>query len=135
LTLEEVDARVRSLAAHREVAIVEGAGGLLVPVGPDWTMADLARSLGLPVLIVARAGLGTVNHTLLTVSEARRNGLDVHGVVLNGRADDSTPTNQELIESFGEVPVLARIPWIEGEFGSDELRRLDLALIEGEVRV
>jgi dethiobiotin synthetase len=125
LELDEAVARVRELARH-EVTIVEGAGGLLAPVGPDWTIGDLAAELGLPLVIVARAGLGTVNHTLLTVAEARRLGLEVVGVVLNGRADESTATNPELIESFGDVRVLAEIPWLEGEITAERLRALDL---------
>jgi dethiobiotin synthetase len=128
LGLEEVAARVRELARH-EVTIVEGAGGLLVPVGPDWTIGDLAAELGLPLVIVARAGLGTVNHSLLTVAEARRLGLEVAGIVLNGRSDESTAANPELIESFGEVHVLAEIPWLEGEITSERLRRLDLDVL------
>lgn len=63
--------------------IVEGIGGLLVPLGPKLLVADLAQALGLPLLIVARAGLGTLNHTLLTLEAARRRGLRVAGVVLN----------------------------------------------------
>jgi dethiobiotin synthetase len=98
------------------VLLVEGAGGLLVPVGERWTIADLAARLALPLVIVARAGLGTVNHTLLTVEAARQRGLQVAGVVLNGRrrdSDRSADTNPELIESYGDVPVLAVVPWFE----------------------
>ena len=137
LELDEVCGRVRALARH-ELTLVEGAGGLLVPVGPDWTIADLASALGLPLLIVARAGLGTVNHTLLTVAEARRLGLDVIGVVLNGHgrgSDPSVETNAELIESFGDVSVLARIPWLDGEITTERLRRLDLDLVKEEAHV
>jgi dethiobiotin synthetase len=126
LELDETAARVRALGDRHDMALVEGAGGLLVPVGPDWTIGDLAGALGLPIVVVARAGLGTVNHTLLTVSEARRLGLVVHGVILNGREDRSTETNAGLIESFGDVRVLAQIPWLEGEITAARLRRLDL---------
>ena len=126
LELGETAERVQELAARHEVTLVEGAGGLLVPVGPDWTIGDLAARLGLPILVVARAGLGTVNHTLLTVAEARRLGLDVRGVVLNGRGDLSSGTNAELIEAFAGAPVVARIPWLEGEITAGRLRELDL---------
>ena len=85
LELDAVAAAVESLAARHDVLLVEGAGGLLVPVGESWTIADLAVRLSLPLVVVARAGLGTVNHTLLTVEAARRRGLQVAGVVLNGR--------------------------------------------------
>jgi dethiobiotin synthetase len=118
---------VRHVAAGRDVVLVEGAGGLLVPIAEGWTIADLARALGLPLLVVARPGLGTVNHTLLTLRAAAELGLSAAGVVLNGKADDaSVPTNAELIESFAGIPVLGRLPWHEGELTSASL----LALIE-----
>jgi dethiobiotin synthetase len=126
LELEETAERVQVLAARHEVTLVEGAGGLLVPVGRDWTIGDLAARLGLPVLVVARAGLGTVNHTLLTVAEARHLGLDVRGVVLNGPSDLSSGTNAELIEGFAGVPIVARIPWLHGEITAARLRELEL---------
>jgi dethiobiotin synthetase len=126
LDLDDVVSRVP--VGDDACAIVEGAGGLLCPVGPDWTIADLAKQLSLPVLVVARAGLGTVNHTLLTVREATRRGLDVAGVVLNGAGDESTATNAEMIEWFGGVRVLARIPWFTGGPTSQDLAELDLDL-------
>jgi dethiobiotin synthetase len=128
LDLEEVAARVRGLAMRHDFTLVEGVGGVLVPVGPDWTVADLASDLALPLLVVARAGLGTVNHTLLTLAEARSRGLDVAGVVLNGPGDGSTETNAELVESFAGVPVLARVAWLEGELTPERLADLDLHL-------
>lgn len=126
LKLDEVVARVRALAGRHELVLVEGAGGLLVPVGLAWTIADLAAALGLPLLVVARAGLGTVNHTLLTVAEARRLGLEVAGVVLNGRGDAGAETNAELIESFGGVLVLDRVPWLGGGITPERLGDLPL---------
>jgi dethiobiotin synthetase len=123
---------VRHVAAGRDVVLVEGAGGLLVPIAESWTIADLAVALGLPVLIVARAGLGTVNHTLLTLRVAEAEGLVCAGVVLNGNGDDaSVPTNAGLIESFGGVPVLGRLPWHEGELSSASL----LASVERHIDV
>ena len=107
---------VAELARRHDVLVVEGAGGLLVPVGEDWTIADLAGWLGLPLVLVARAGLGTVNHTLLTLEAARARGLEVAAVVLNGRSaetDTSADTNPELIERFGGVAVCS-VPWLDG---------------------
>jgi dethiobiotin synthetase len=77
-------------AAGPEVVLVEGAGGLLVPLSESMLMADLAAALDLPLLIVARDSLGTINHTALTVEVARGRGLEVAGVILNG-ADPATP--------------------------------------------
>ena len=67
-------------------------------------------ALGLPLIVVARAGLGTVNHTLLTIEAARARGLDVAGVVLNGESDRSTADNAALVEASSGARVLARIP-------------------------
>src|SRR6266508_518616 len=93
----------RRIAERYEAVIVEGAGGLIVPVGEAWSIGDLAVMLRLPVLVVARAGLGTVNHTALTVFAAQRLGLDVMGVVLNGLRDESSETNARLIERLAVV--------------------------------
>ena len=86
--------------------IVEGAGGLLVPLNERHTMIDLIKKLGFPVILTARSGLGTINHTLLSLRELERNRIEVLGVVLNGL---SNPPNREAIEQFGRVRVLAEI--------------------------
>jgi len=127
----DVIERVRRVGERYEVVIVEGAGGLLVPVGEDWTVADLALELALPLLVVARAGLGTVNHTALTVLTARALGLDPLGVVLNGAGDESSDRNAELIERLADVPVLGRTPLLEGRLTGERLR----ALVEEHVDV
>jgi len=72
-----------TLSARHALMLVEGAGGLLVPFDDETDMADLARTLGLPILIVARTALGTINHTRLTLEAADARGLDVLGVVLS----------------------------------------------------
>ncbi|MGG2198078.1 dethiobiotin synthase [Paenibacillus validus] len=98
--------------------LVEGAGGLLVPLTGDRTVADLALALGLPLLIVARATLGTVNHTLMTIECARSRGLDVAGVILNGyeeENDASLVDNVRMIERFGGTSVWATLPWMPME--------------------
>jgi dethiobiotin synthetase len=106
-----IDETIREAARARsaELVLVEGAGGILCPLGGHRTMAELAAQLGLPVLVVARSGLGTINHTVLTVREARRRGLAVAGVLLNQVTAERTPderTNAALIERLGEVRVL-----------------------------
>ena len=130
--LGEIVDRAELLAARSDVLLVEGAGGLLVPMGEAWTIADLALTLGLPLVIVARASLGTVNHTLLTVRAARSLGLRVAAVVLNSAtpgpgggaepADLSIESNAELIEEFGDVPALGPLPWLGESFGEDAIR-------------
>ena len=117
-------AAVRRVAERYEAVVVEGAGGFLVPVGKDWAIADLAAALGLPLLVVARAGLGTVNHTALTVLAARRLGLEPVGVILNGPGDESSPDNARLIARLAGVPVLGHTPLLEGELTGERLRLL-----------
>jgi dethiobiotin synthetase len=110
IELEPILARAGELAREHELLLVEGAGGLLVPLADDLDVADLAAALGLPLVVVARAGLGTVNHTLLTIEAAKARGLEIAGVVLNGKSDESTAGNAALIEAGSGVRVLAQVP-------------------------
>lgn len=87
--------------------VVEGAGGLMVPATSELMMIDLAIMWGLPVVLVARSGLGTLNHTLLSLEALRARGIAVAGVVLNG---PENPENRRTIEEKGRVRVLAEIP-------------------------
>lgn len=79
---DAVVAAARAAGQGAEAVVVEGVGGLLVPLAPGWTVRDLAAALGLPVVVAARPGLGTISHTLLTVEAARAAGLDVRAIVL-----------------------------------------------------
>ena len=87
--------------------VVEGAGGVLVPLNDTALMVDLIAHIGLPALVVARSTLGTINHTLLTLEALARRALPVLGVVLNG---PPSPANRHAIEQFGRVAVLAELP-------------------------
>jgi dethiobiotin synthetase len=92
------------------VLVCEGVGGLLVPITPGYLVRDLAIDLGLPVVIAARPGLGTINHTLLTVEAARAGGLRVAAVVLTPWPAEPTPmerSNRATIERLGDVAVAA----------------------------
>jgi len=103
----------RELLRRHAALLVEGAGGLLVPLTESRTYADLAWALGMPVLVVARAGLGTVNHTALTCEALRIRGLEVRGVVLNRPtpgSDPSEPHNPAEIERLTGVRVVASLP-------------------------
>ena len=95
--------------------VVEGIGGLKVPIAESYFVIDLIEQLGLPALVVARPGLGTLNHTLLALDALKNRGLPVAGVVINSSADvqdASTRTNPDLIHRCSGVPVLAQIPWL-----------------------
>jgi dethiobiotin synthetase len=105
----------RVLAGRHEAVVVEGAGGLLAPLTDRETFADLAAALGLPVLVVARAGLGTVSHTALTVEALRRRALPVAGIVLNRTApedDPSVPYNAGEIARLTGVAPAALLPFV-----------------------
>jgi dethiobiotin synthetase len=110
INLESILDHAEHLATQGDFILVEGAGGLLVPYAESETGADLARRLALPVVVVARTALGTVNHTALTLREADRNGLDVAAVVLNrvapGPEQPHEATNGDLIERLtGRRPI------------------------------
>lgn len=111
--LSRIRAAFTRLTRDAELALVEGAGGLLVPLAPELLMADLAHALELPVLIVARPSLGTVNHTLLTVEAARRRGLRVAGVVFSRASElagPDEPSNPGAIARHGQVEILGTLP-------------------------
>jgi len=89
--------------------IVEGAGGVLVPINERELMVDMMRQLGLPVLLAARSSLGTINHTTLSLAALRNAGVDVAGVVMIGAPNAE---NRAAIEEFGKVRVVGEIPWL-----------------------
>lgn len=93
ISLETILAAARILARRHDLLIVEGAGGLAVPINEELNMAGLAKALKLPILVIATAGLGTINDTVLTVEYARRRGLSILGVVIN-----LLPRNPGLVE-------------------------------------
>jgi dethiobiotin synthetase len=101
-------AAVRGAALHADAVVCEGVGGLLVPITPGYLVRDLAVDLGLPLVVAARTGLGTINHTLLTVESARAAGLAVAGVVMTpwtSRPAQIEAANRAAIERLGGVPV------------------------------
>ena len=101
-------AAARAAAAGADVLIAEGVGGLLVPITPGYLVRDLALDLGMPVLVAARVGLGTINHSLLTIEAARAAGLRVAGVVMTpwpGRPEPIELSNRQTVERLGRVAV------------------------------
>ncbi len=105
---------VAAATAGADVAVVEGVGGLLVPIAPGYAVRDLAADLGLPLVVAARPGLGTINHTLLTVEAARAAGLDVRAIVLGPWPEEPSVverSNRATIERATgvEVATLARV--------------------------
>ncbi len=110
---EEIDPQrllnaARAAAANADVLVCEGVGGLLVPLSPTYLVRDFAVDLGLPLVVAASPGLGTINHTLLTIEAARAADLAVDAVVLTPWPDEPSAierSNRETIESLGDVRV------------------------------
>lgn len=99
--------RIARSAFGESTWIVEGAGGVLVPLNAGHFIIDLMACLGLPSLVVARSGLGTINHTLLTIEALGRRGVPVAGVVMVGPADRE---NRAAIERYGRTRVVGELP-------------------------
>jgi dethiobiotin synthetase len=118
--------------ARSDIVLVEGAGGLLSPLGDKEYVADLAHDLGFPLVIVARNALGAINHTLLTLRAAQtfRGGLPVAGIILNHPNppgnDSSIATNRREIESRSNKPILAEVFW-KTDYFDRKVNWLDLA--------
>lgn len=117
IPLEDIVEHTRDYISRNEVTLVEGAGGLCVPVTRSYMMADLAVDLDAPMIIVTRPGLGTLNHTVLSLEYARQRGARVLGVVINGfpePADLASATNPAVLRDVFSVDILGVIPHFPG---------------------
>ena len=126
LHLEDLVRAVRGQQGEGKALLVEGVGGWLCPLTERETVADLAAALGLPVVVVARRSLGTLNHTLLTLEAVRTRGLSVAGVVVNETSPPQSlaeATNVEELRRRMDVPLLAVVPF-QAEAGSREVPSL-----------
>lgn len=118
IELEDIVGRYDQLAARYPCVAVEGAGGLLVPVGNDWDMGDLISRLALPVMLVGRSGLGGINHALLTLEALEHRKIPVVALVLNETVSSTSPVQQEqcastvaLLRERIAVPLLGPLPY------------------------
>lgn len=134
--------KARAIIARYQVTFIEGAGGLSVPIDENRTMADIPKALNIPVVIVSRSGLGTINHTVLTVEYAKRRGLRLAGIVMNqdseelAQNDPSRRLNAFIIEKMTGVPIIGIIPSLhnieEGpDLWSDIGQKIALCQFEG----
>ena len=125
IELEPILAAFRRLSADHDCILVEGAGGVLVPISDSLTMLDLMQAFDLPVVLAARTGLGTLNHTLLSLHALRHAAVRVAGVVLVESAatnwGDIETDNRRTLEARGEAPVLGVLPYVEGIETADTL--------------
>ncbi len=136
----DVQAIARSLQRldhDSDVLIVEGVGGALVPLDATHTVIDLARWVGYPVVIVARAVLGTLNHTAMTAAVLRHAGLTIAGIVINGydadvakHEDASVSTNRRWIQAMTQLPILATLPRGEPDTTAPERGQIAPPILE-----
>jgi len=115
ISIDQVVHASQRLAEQHQAVLVEGAGGILVPITGDKTMVDLMEALDLPIVLVTRPSLGTLNHTLLSLAELSRRNLRVGGLVFNqsepGPRGYVEEDNRETLARMGAVPVLADLPF------------------------
>jgi dethiobiotin synthetase len=127
-----------ALAHKYTVLMIEGVGGILVPITKDYSVLDMAKDFGLPVIVVTRPGLGTINHTLLTVKCVLKEGLTVAGIIINyTQPTDGTiaeQTNPAVLEKICPVPILGVFPYIKNVNGMTvekaALKNLNLEMIK-----
>lgn len=114
---EAIEEKLKKLIAKRDIFIIEGIGGALAPLTESYTIADLASQLEIPAVVVARAGLGTLNHTLLTVEALSARQIEVKAIVLNQTApgeDASFASNPEVLDAILlDIPILGPVPYME----------------------
>lgn len=118
IDIDHLFALYQEINSSHDVTLVEGAGGLMVPLLPSFTYADLVRVMKLPVLVVAANKLGAINHLLLTLEHASCKGLSVLGYVLNCVLNDSSlaaETNREVLANLTGVPCLGELPFLDGD--------------------
>ena len=119
---------VEPLGSLDATLLVEGVGGLLCPLTEQALIADLAAALRLPLLVVARMGLGTLNHTLLTVEAMKRRSIPVHGIIFVG---DEVPDTQRTIGEFSGETILGRVPMLQ-RIDAEALREVFAAAFRRE---
>ncbi|MEC4678751.1 MAG: dethiobiotin synthase [Nitrospirota bacterium] len=122
----------RQLSERHEAILIEGAGGLMVPIRADQDMSELAHLFGFPVLLVAQSGLGTINHTLLSLEYGKMRGLSFLGIVLNQsteQRDTSEASNVKIIREKTDLPVMS-FPYIKPKNDDETTISESAALLE-----
>ena len=111
IDIPKIKRHVNSLRKWKDITFVEGLGGVLVPIKKDYFVSDLIKDLNIPCIIIARAGLGTINHTMMTIKILRKAGIKITGIILNGYKGNelSERTNAEVIEELSGEKVIGKI--------------------------
>ena len=124
INIDTIKKSLTSLFEHFDIIIIEGIGGLLVPLSEDKLLIDVIRELRLPVLLVAGNGLGTINHTLLSIEALRSRNIEIIGTIFNNTANDTDDIilkdNPRIVRALSGVEVLGALPYARN---TDLLRR------------
>jgi len=118
--LQRIKGMYDELRGRHQFMVVEGAGGLLVPIAQGILLPELIKLLGLPLIVVARSTLGTINHTLLTLFYCQREGLEVAGLIMSKSTPDADPSeasNARVVAQYSGVPVLGSFPYLRDYAG------------------
>jgi dethiobiotin synthetase len=119
---DRIGTAYRTLSRRHEFMIVEGAGGIMVPLWRGYTFLDLAQALQLPVVIVARPGLGTINHSLLTIAALKERGLEISGIVFNHAREKkdglAEATSPGVVGNISGVPIWGILAYRSRRFGA-----------------
>jgi len=110
--IQTIKDRTKSLQKSYDIVIIEGAGGLIVPLTRTYTILDLIKELSVPVVIVSRAGLGTINHTSLTINVLKSKNIPILGVILNYfKGGIIEEDNKKIISALNNVPIIGVLPF------------------------
>jgi dethiobiotin synthetase len=118
--LEQIKKAYEELKGSHQFMVVEGAGGLLVPIAKGTLLPELIKLLDLPLLMVARSSLGTINHTLLSLAYCQQEGIEVIGTIINKSNPDADPAeenNPQYITQFGKAPLWGSLPYLKDYAG------------------
>ncbi len=142
VNIDSIVEKFHDLLQRYQAVVVEGVGGILVPIRKDYFVIDLIKELGLPVIVVARPTLGTLNHALLTVNYALKEGIRVSGIVINfTRRSEGTVaenTNPLILRQLSPVPVLGVFPYLDNleneTLEKAAMKYLDLEIIRSHLQ-
>ncbi|MEW6108610.1 MAG: dethiobiotin synthase [Nitrospirota bacterium] len=142
VNINEIKKAFNKISRQYDAVVIEGIGGLMVPVRKNYFVVELAREFGLPLIVVAKPGLGTINHIMLTVNYALKENLEVAGVIINYSQPPENSlaekTNPKLLNQICPVPVIGIFPYLknleEDSIEKTVLKNLDLEVIEKYIK-
>ena len=111
IDIARIERSIKNLSRDRDIVLVEGLGGAMAPIKKNYYVADMIRALKMPCIVIVRAGLGTINHTLMTIDELEKRKIRIAGIIMNGfdGRDVSQRSNAQVIEELSGIKVIGKI--------------------------